>query len=200
MIVQPRYGHADVFVEADSRDVPAYPASGGFYRLGLTSFHDLDASAQGFRRVDADAEKYVPLFHRNWIVALRGHLAMTQTGANEVPFYLMPTLGGGSTLPGYDDFRFRDRNVASFGAEYRWPVFRMMDAALFADAGTVAPTAGGLLRARLHSDYGLGLRLHTATRPFARLDITRGSEGTRVSVSMSRSLPRLDHKSVPYVP
>jgi len=64
-------------------------------------------------------------------MAVRGHVALSQTGSgNEVPFYLMPTLGGASTLHAYSDYRFRDRNAASVGAEYRWPVVRVMDAAL----------------------------------------------------------------------
>ena len=35
--------------------------------------------------------------------------AFSQTGAgNIVPFYMLPTLGGRNTLPGYNDYRFRD--------------------------------------------------------------------------------------------
>ncbi len=34
LAVQPRYGHADVFVEADTRDTPGYPTNGGVYRIG----------------------------------------------------------------------------------------------------------------------------------------------------------------------
>jgi hypothetical protein len=201
LTVQPRYGHADVFVEADSRDVPGYPTSGGVYRLGLTTFHDLDGSGQSFRRVDADATQYVPLFRRNWIVALRGHVALSQTGAgNEVPFYLMPTLGGRNTLRGYNDYRFRDRNAAFVSAEYRLPVFRKMDAAVFADAGSVAPTAGGVWRERLEHDYGFGLRFHTATRSVARLDVSQGREGRRVSLSLTASLGRSSRNVTPYVP
>jgi outer membrane protein assembly factor BamA len=201
LTIQPRYGHADVFVEADSRDVPGYPTSGGVYRLGLTTFHDLDGSGQSFRRVDADATQYVPLFHRNWIVAVRGRVALSQTGAgNEVPFYLMPTLGGRHTLRGYNNYRFRDRNAAFVSAEYRWPVFRMMDAALFADAGTVAPTAGGLLRQRLEHDYGFGLRFHTATRSVAGIDVAKSREGTRVSLSFTSSFGGSSSNVIPYVP
>ena len=199
--VQPRYGHADVFVEADTRDKPGYPAAGGLYRLGLTTFHDLEGSGQSFRRVDADAAHYVPLFRRNWIVAVRGHVALSQTGAgNEVPFYLMPTLGGGNTLRGYGDYRFRDRNAASVGAEYRVPVFRMMDAALFADAGSVAPKASGLWRERPEHDYGFGVRFHTATRSVARIDVAKGREGNRVSLSLTTLLGRSGRNVLPYVP
>ena len=201
LTIQPRYEHADVFVEADSRDVPGYPTSGGVYRLGLAAFHDLDGSGQSFRRVDADATQYVPLFHRNWIVVLCGRVALSQTGAgNEVPFYLLPTLGGQNTLRGYRDYRFRDREAALVSAEYRWPVFRMTDAALFADAGSVAATAHGLLRERLDRDYGFGVRLHSETKSFASIDVAKGREGKRVSLSLTASFGGSSHDVIPYVP
>ena len=201
LTVQPRYAHADVFVEADTRDKPGYPASGGVYRLGLTTFHDLDGSAQSFRRVEGDATHYVPVFGRSHVVAVRGHVALSQTGSgNEVPFYLMPTLGGANTLHGYTDYRFRDRNAASVGAEYRFPVVRMMDAALFADAGSVAPTASGLWQERPEHDYGFGLRFHTNTRSVARIDVAKGREGTRVSLSLAMLLGGSSRNVLPYVP
>jgi hypothetical protein len=201
LTTQPRYGHADVFVQADTRNVPGYARSGGVYRLGLTAFHDVDGSGQSFRRVDADATQYASLLRRNWILAVRGHVAVSQTGGgNNVPFYMMPTLGGRSTLPGYNDYRFRDRNAASVGAEYRIPVFHMIDAALFADAGNVAPTTRGLWQGRLVHDYGVGLRLHSTTKSIARLDVARGREGTRVSVSLTKSLGGSRNNVIPYTP
>jgi hypothetical protein len=201
LTVQPRYEHADIFVEADTRDVPGYPTRGGTYRVGLSAFHDLDASGQSFRRVDADATHYIPLFHRNWNIALRGRVALSQTGAgNQVPFYMLPTLGGTNSLRGYSDYRFRDRNAALLSAEYRWPVFRMMDAALFVDAGRVAATAGGLLHERLDRDYGFGIRLHNETRTFASIDVANGRDGKRIGLSLAASFGRANRSVVPYVP
>ena len=200
LTIQPRYEHADVFVEADSRNVPGYPTSGGLYRLGLATYQDVDGSGKSFRRVDADATHFVPLFHRNWTIALRGRVALTETGAgNEVPFYLLPTLGGQNTLRGYLDYRFRDRNAALMSAEYRWPVFRMMDAALFADAGRGAVTAHGLLRERLDHNYGFGLRLHSETRWIGRIDVAKGREGMRVSLSLTARFGG-STDVIPYVP
>lgn len=201
LTVQPRYEHADIFVEADSRDIPGYPTSGGFYRIGLAAFHDLDGSGQSFRRIDADATQYVPLFHGNGVVALRGRVALSQTGAgNEVPFYLMPTLGGDHTLRGYSNYRFRDRNAALASVEYRWPVFRMMDAALFVDAGSVAPTARGLWRERVERDYGFGVRLHGDTKSFASIDVSKGREGKRIALSLTASFGGSSTNVIPYVP
>jgi hypothetical protein len=198
---QPRYRHADAFVEANSLDVAGYPSRGGQYRIGLASFADLDGSGHSFRRMDADATHYLPLFHNNWVVAVRGRLAMSQTSAgNDVPFYLLPTLGGENTLRAYSDYRFRDRNLALLSAEYRWPVFRMLDAAIFADAGTVAATPGDLWRQRADRDYGVSVRLHSATSTIGRIDVSKGREGTRLFVSLSAPLGASSRNVIPYVP
>jgi hypothetical protein len=57
------------------------------------------------------------------------------------------------------------------------PILRRVDATVFYDAGTVAPTerAGRSLK----SDYGVGIRVHSATHVLVRLDVARGNEGTR---------------------
>jgi outer membrane protein assembly factor BamA len=201
LTAHPRHEHADVFVEADLRDVPGYPTSGGIYRVGFAAFHDLDGSGYSFRRVEVDAAQYVPLFHKNWVVALRGRMALSQTASGQqVPFYQMPTLGGENSLRAYGDYRFRDRNVALVGAEYRWPVLRMIDGALFADAGTVGPTAGELWHARPNVDFGFGLRLHSTTRSIARLDVAKGREGMRVVASLRAPLRGASRSVAPYVP
>ena len=200
LTAQPRYLHADVFVQVDSRDQPGYPTSGGVYRVGFSRFADLDQTGQSFRRLDADVTRFLPLVHGSSVVVLGARLTATTTGANDsVPFYLLPTLGGHGTLRGYDDYRFADRNAALVSGEYRWRIFEMMDAALFADAGTVAPTVRALGTERLHKDYGLGVRLHTTTRSLLAVDVAKGSEGMRVGVSLSTSLGDPGRHVVPYV-
>jgi outer membrane protein assembly factor BamA len=199
--VQPRYGHAEVFAAATWLDEPGYPTSGGAYRLGLTTFHDFDQTAQSFRRVDADLTQYVPVFHHNWILAVRGRLALSQTReGDQVPFYLMPSLGGHTSLRGYDDYRFRDRNAALLSAEYRWPVFRMLDASLFVDAGSVSPTVRGLKRARRARDLGVGLTFHTPAKSVAGIEFAKGREGSRVFLSLTKSLGHSNSPLAPYVP
>ena len=54
----------------------------------------------------------------------------------------MPTLGGSTTLRGFSEFRFRDRNAFLINAEYRWEAFSGLDMALFGDWGDVATDVG----------------------------------------------------------
>jgi outer membrane protein assembly factor BamA len=124
---------------------------------------------------------------------------MSQTSAGqEVPFYLLPALGGPTTLRGFSNYRFRDRNLLLLNAEYRWPILRALDGALFYDAGTV--TDHSLSVHHAHTDYGAGVRLHSTTRTLARLDFARSREGNRVIFSFTAPLGASSGSVVPYVP
>ena len=101
---------------------------------------------------------------------------------NEVPFYLMPFVGGPETLRGFRERRFTDRNLLLLQAEYRYEIFAALDMALFVDAGTVAARASDLEFGELKTDYGVGFRFGTRENLILRFDIGRGSEGTRYFV------------------
>jgi outer membrane protein assembly factor BamA len=195
---QPGYLHGDVAIDADTRNVPGYPSGGGRYRLSLAAFHDQDLAQFSFRRVDAEAAQYLPIGRS--VLSLRGWIGVSQTAAGqEVPFYMLPTLGGSRTLRGYATDRFRDRDVLMVNAEYRFPVLRRLDAAAFYDAGGVAPRAGELTR-NMVGDYGVGLRVHSATHVLARLDVARGREGMRALLAFSAPLALSKSTTAPYVP
>lgn len=198
---QPGYLHADMSFDVDTRDVPGYPTSGGRYRVSVATFHDQDYSQYSFRRVEADAAQYVPLLHKNWVLALRGRVALSQTGAGqEVPFYLLPALGGPTTLRGFSDYRFRDRDFLLLNAEYRWPILRALDGALFYEAGTVASSATALSIEHRHTDYGAGVRVHSTARTLVRLDVARSHEGSRVVFAFTAPFGVPNRAVVPYVP
>jgi len=199
---QPDFLHTDLSVAIDTRDVPGYPSSGGRYQVSTASFHDQSYAQYSFRRLDADAAHYIPLFHKSWVLALRGRTVLSQSAAGqEVPFYLLPTLGGSNTLRGFADYRFRDRDLALFNAEYRWPIFRALDGSLFYEAGTVAPSLQAALSMRhAHTDYGVGVRLHTAKRTLFRVDIARGSEGIRTIFAFTAPLGAPSRTVAPYAP
>ena len=197
---EPRYQHLDVFIESDTRDRPAYAQRGGLYRVSAALYRDVSGSGHDFRRVETEATQYVAVA-RNSSLALHGRLAMSPaTAENRVPFYLLPTLGGGNTLRGYADYRFRDRNAAFASAEYTWQVLPLLDAALFTDLGTVAPTVAGLSHGRLARDFGFGLRLHSQNRSIGRVDVARGTEGTRIVFSVTTPFRSSHATTAPYVP
>ena len=76
-----------------------------------------------------------------------------------VPYFMLPALGGGSTLRGYPDFRFRDRNRLLMNAELRWTPARFLDMAVFYDTGKVAALREDLNFRDLNHSYGIGMRI-----------------------------------------
>lgn len=197
LVRQPNYVHTDVAVDADTRDVPGNPSRGGRYRLSLAAFHDQSFARYSFRRVEADAAQYVSLGRS--VVALHARLDVSHDKRQDIPFYLLPSLGGENSLRGYADYRFRDRDLLMVNAEYRWPIFGMADLAVFYDAGSVGAHTRSLTQ-HMHTDYGVGMRVHSATHTLVRLDVARSPEGTRALLSFSAPLG-VPHRSVaPYVP
>lgn len=76
----------------------------------------------------------------------------------DVPFAMLPLLGGPLSLRGYAPQRFRDR-VAMFGTvEYTWDLSYYVAAALFADVGRVYHSLDDLTYKNMRAGFGLSLR------------------------------------------
>ena len=196
--------HGDVSVVADTRDHPGHPTAGGLYRADFAAYSDRDLSQFSFRRYEAEAAQFIPVSRDRWVLAVHGWGVFSDTTAgNDVPFYMLPSLGGQDTLRGYDDYRFHDRNLLVVNAESRWTLQRNVDAAVFFDAGNVAARAGDVNLGK--TSYGAGLRLHSRTTTIARLDVGRSRpEGWRVFFKMDDPfrLARLSRRNavIPFVP
>lgn len=176
---QPNYAHNEVSLTSDTRDRRARPTVGGVYRAALTTFVDQSTStgAFSFRQYEAEGAQFIPVTRdRDWVFALHGWAVLSDVApAHSVPFYLLPSLGGNNTLRSYPDYRFHDLNMAVVNVESRWAVFTHMDAAVFVDAGNVAPRFLDLDLAK--RSYGGGIRFHTDRATFARIDVAHGAEG-----------------------
>jgi outer membrane protein assembly factor BamA len=178
---QPGYLQTSAFLEVDNRDEPGNPRAGGRYVAKWSSFNDRDLGRYDFSQYDLEAQHYFPFFNQRRVIALRGKTTLTRTAdGQEIPFFMMPTVGGSEDLRGYTEFRFRDRNMVVFNAEYRWEAFAGLDLALFADAGQVAPHARDLDLGDLKTATGFGFRFNTAKSVFLRVDVGFSKEGERV--------------------
>ena len=130
----------------------------------------------------------MPLLRENQVLAFRALASTTSTAAGEdVPYFLMPDLGGSHTLRGYSAWRFRDRNRLLMSAEYRWMAGPFVDMALFLDAGTVAARVRDLGDQDVKKSYGIGMSLHTPSSTVTRIELARTSEGMSLGLSFSPS-------------
>jgi hypothetical protein len=123
-----------------------------------------------------------------WVIAMRALASTTNAAAgNDVPYFLMPDLGGSDMLRGYPSWRFRDRNRLLLTGEYRWTAGRFADMSLFLDAGKVAPRTSDLSFQDLRKSYGIGVTFHTLTSTVLRAEVARTDEGTALVLSFSPS-------------
>jgi len=200
---QPAYLHGELSVTADTRDRRSHPLNGGLYRASWSRFSDRDGGNFSFRRVDAEAAQFATIDAARLTVAAHGWLVASDTDTgHDIPFYLMPSLGGNNTLRAFANYRFHDRNLAVANVELRLALLDHFDAALFADAGNVAARVGDLNFDR--RSFGVGVRMHSAKATFARLDVAHGSEGWRLTFNTADPLhlSRLSRRTapIPFVP
>jgi hypothetical protein len=184
----PTYRRTRLLAEVDTRTSPGYTRRGALYRLEAADYRQTNGRGYSFRRLDAEARQFIPLFRENWVVALRALASTTSTaGQNDVPYFLMPELGGGHWLRGYPSWRFRDRNRLLVSAEYRWTAGSFVDMSLFVDAGRVAARAGDLTAGGVKKTYGVGLSLHTLASTLTRIELARTPEGSSLVLSFGPS-------------
>ena len=155
-----KYVNSTARAVVDWRRRLGYSGKGGLYRVQFDDFREMDHDQYSFRSLEAEVVQLIPLMRANWVVALRGLTTITDVDDTEaIPYFMLPSLGGGKTLRGYPDFRFRDRNRLLMNAELRWTPARFLDMAVFYDAGKVTARRGDLDFRDLDDSYGIGMRI-----------------------------------------
>ncbi len=184
----PTYARTGGFAELDTRESPGYTRSGSLLRLDVSDYRQTNGSSHGFRRVDAEVQQFVPLLRERWVLAFRALASTTDADAGaDVPYFLMPDLGGSRTLRGFSSWRFRDRNRLLLSGEYRWPAGSLVDMALFVDAGKVAADRRDLTLKDLQVSQGIGVRIHTPSATVTRIELARSREGLSLIFAFSPS-------------
>ena len=177
--------HSHAIVGVDTRPSPGYARRGGFYGITFRDFTDTGGE-YGFKQIDYEAIHHVPLVREAWVLSFRA--AASTTGSKDgqqIPFFMLPSIGGGSSLRGYGSWRFRDRNSLLLQAEWRVMVNRYIDTALFYDTGKVTAHTRDLNLQDLRDDYGIGFRFHGPLATPLRIDLAKSHEGFSVVFSSS---------------
>ncbi|HTM26223.1 MAG TPA: hypothetical protein VL225_13585 [Vicinamibacterales bacterium] len=180
---RPWFGHSFLSVALDTQP-SGYARAGTVIDAGIHDFHDAHDGTYSFRRVEAGAEHLIPFGRSTVDLAARTWFSYTEAGKT-VPFFLMPTLGGGDYLEAYRLYRFRDRNAAWVKGEYRFALHEFVDVAGFYEAGQVAPSPGTLTLARAAQSAGAGVIFHGKTSARLRFDVARGREGYGAAIGFS---------------
>jgi hypothetical protein len=189
---QPAFFRPGIRVDLDYRDtfpptrtavrldpLPIAGASrGGRYQVTFDAYHDQDFDQYSFRQTTIDLQQFVPLLHGHRALAVRALAVLSDTSdGQEVPFYLSPTYGGLNVGRGYPTFRFRDRNMLALQGEYRYQINRLVNGAIFIDAGQVAPRVDAIAWSQFKTTYGTGVRFGASGGAALRLDFAFGGDG-----------------------
>ena len=112
----PDYLHVNASAASTRDPRPNYARRGGSDEFAYHNYSDRD-DTYTFDRLDAEIVQHVPILRENWVLSLRGRLQTTLGDTDVVPYFLLPSLGSGSTLRGYSSWRFRDRHAVLFSGE-----------------------------------------------------------------------------------
>lgn len=163
-------------VLADYRNNPFSPTR-GWYAEWATQFYTHELGSQ-FNYVEHlfDLRRYVPLNTRHVI----GFQAIGNFTSGPVPLRELPRLGGPTMMRGFVQGRYRDRQLWSVQAEYRYTLNRFIGVAVFVAAGGVAPTLTDFSIHTTRSAGGTGLRLllNRKKQVYLRTDLALNSNRT----------------------
>lgn len=169
----------------DSRNFPGSPSRGMTIRTSAGMMTQTAGSRYGFWKVSADVTRYVHLVHnRKLVLRVLAEATDAFTG-REIPFYYLSELGSEETIRGFKRGRYRDNDLAAVSFEYRYPIWRIIDALLFVDGGTVVPS---LLHdwtlESMHWGFGGGIRIWNHEGEIVSLKVAKGPELVRVYFSL----------------
>ena len=145
---------------------------------------DLSVEVAGFMGGDFDFQKYTiddqrfrKVGHAQ-VLALHG---MYGFGHGKISEFNQYRLGGQNTLRGYRDAQFRGDRAFLATIEYRFPLIRKVQGAIFTDWGSVWDS--GFWPKKPHGSIGAGIAVSTPLGSL-RLDYGYGSQGGRVHFSV----------------
>jgi hypothetical protein len=174
----PWYAHTVGSLGFDTRTSPDYSRRGFYAMSALHDYHDFRDGQGSFRRLEGTLQQLVPTFGERGVIDLSAQIWLSQgADGGSVPFFLMPTLGGGDLLRAFNSYRFRDRDALLLKGEYRWAVHKMADVAGVYEVGTVASRPDAFSMDGLEHSIAIGIRVHSDKASLFRADMAHGREG-----------------------
>ncbi len=170
----------------DSRDVTVNAWSGRLLEFHTTHYLEELGSDNRFDLYSLDYREYIQISRPGRTIALR---AYGQFGDGEIPWSMLPSVGGSRSLRGYEKGRFRDRTVVMGIAEYRHQFSRGNKE--LSPHGLVFWVGYGLLGEDINDlsgnglpNVGVGYRFELQERMNARIDFGVGDDDKGIYLSI----------------
>ena len=161
----------------DTRDNIYNPTEGNKVDLTL-EIGGLLGGDFDFQKASIEHQHFLKAGDHSQVWALRG---MYGYGHGDMTEFNEFRLGGQGSLRGYRDDQFRGDRMILGTLEYRFPLAKKIQGALFTDWGSAWD--GGLKPKNVKGSVGFGISLNTPFGPL-RLDYGRGSQGGRFHFSV----------------
>ncbi|MGH9336111.1 MAG: BamA/TamA family outer membrane protein, partial [Vicinamibacteria bacterium] len=170
------------FAAVDLRNDRNDPTGGSYYEIHATRYRDRGFDRFNFEELSVEAQHFVPLGRRiTYASRVKGLFTRTGEG-QEIPFYLLPSLGGTTSLHAFENDRFRDRNSLFVNNELRYQATLEIRLEAFVDVGQVFPTLGAFRLSKFELSSGVGIRYKVGSKVLVGVSLGLGREGPRVSM------------------
>ena len=171
----------------DTQQVENKQFKGGADRFELSFNRSIDGGNFAYWQYRLDSQHFFPVSgDGRKVIAARGFVETNvPTAGHLMPFFDMPALGSGSTIRGFENFRFRDKTALAMSLEYRYRIWPSIDWGLFLDEGQVAPQLGDLGFDRFHTGYGVRMFVWAKPDLPISLDLGRTRESWRLYLSIN---------------
>lgn len=138
----------------DTRNHAFSPDKGFFAQVYLSRFGSFSGSDYDYTNYALDLRHFMKAGDQG-VIALQ---AWVFANRGDVPLRSLAAFGGGSSMRGYYEGRFRDLNQYVIQGEYRRPVYKRFGLVAFASFGNVASRLGALDLTNLKYSFGGGMR------------------------------------------
>ncbi|PKH32584.1 MULTISPECIES: BamA/TamA family outer membrane protein [Shewanella] len=163
----------------DSRDYRLNATKGWLFQVdaGLYQNDQFDS----FSTYNIELANYIDLGSTPGLIAwqVQGHLT-----SGDVPWNLLPDLGGSDAMRGYIRGRYRDEQMMMGQVEYRLPVFQRYGMVFWGAVGSVAPKVSELTDTLLTA-YGTGFRFKIKDNINLRFDVGVGENETNFYLNVN---------------
>jgi len=200
LILDPQNIQGEIALTLDGRDERARPTRGAKSELFFAYAHGTGPDIVDFVWYGGELQYYHTIAPRH-VLATRISAEEARTGTQTatgtylpVKFTELPSLGGPTTLRGYERDRFMDNGATLATIEYRYQVSPLVEATVFADFGKVLPRLLDFDFQAIHRSWGAGLRIATNEWMLIRLQAAASDEDTIVYASLDSAFDRPDRR------
>jgi len=180
---QTRLGTAGVYFDMDG--IRNEYQLGGATHFGASYQHGFGNSSLSYFAYETQLEGRLPVSRESSAFVGQANFELTRArhDSSSIPFYMLPHIGGSSTLRGFALDRFYGRNLALLSLEYRYRIHPFVQVIPFFDEGQIFNRSEDLSWLNWHRNYGLGFRFRSAGgATFMRVEYGRSSEGSEIHI------------------